>query len=183
MVLSGSKVKPDSSIQECSLAVKRANAYLKQTKKALERSEKTVTERLTAIERRDSEGNEKVSQEELLHIIRILVTNVQGNERAKREAEIAVANARDNFRRTVLQFLSGGVAGAVAPHNSRADRQGKNSDANWKFAVKIKSIPIYIYFTVPKTYCGERRNIEALEGKLGQLFPRGSIRRHTICKL
>ena len=114
MVLSGSKVKPDSSIQECSLAVKRANAYLKQTKKALERSEKTVTERLKAIERRDSEGNEKVSQEELLHIIRILVTNVQGNERAKREAEIAVANARDNFRRTVLQFLSGGVAGAVA---------------------------------------------------------------------
>ena len=66
MVLRGSKIKPDSSLQEASLAVERANAYLNQAERDLQRSEKAVTEKLRSIERRVSEGKERVEQEELL---------------------------------------------------------------------------------------------------------------------
>jgi len=114
MVLRGSKVKPDCSYQDVETARARATKILQRKKKNLEKSGRDVVAALKRIERRDSEENEYVTREELLHIIRVFVEKIEADEKATAIAREKLQDAEHSYQKTILQFLSGGIAGAVA---------------------------------------------------------------------
>ena len=114
MVLRGSKIKPDDSLEDAQLAIKRANKYLRQTRKELEKAKNVGIDTLKTIERKDSDGTSIVTKEELTDILGVLLDTIRKQEEEKRRAEIAVRNANENLRKTLLQLLCGGIAGATA---------------------------------------------------------------------
>ena len=114
MVLRGSKIKPDDSLEDAQLAIKRANKYLRQTRKELEKAKNVGIDTLKTIERKDSDGTSIVTKEELTDILGVLLDTIRKQEEEKRIAEIAVINANENLRKTLLQLLCGGIAGATA---------------------------------------------------------------------
>ena len=114
MVLRGSKIKPDDSLEDAQLAIKRANKYLRQTRKELEKAKNVGIDTLKTIERKDSDGTSIVTKEELTDILGVLLDTIRKQEEEKRIAEIAVRNANENLRKTLLQLLCGGIAGATA---------------------------------------------------------------------
>ena len=114
MVLRGSKIKPDDSLEDAQLAIKRANKYLRQTRKELEKAKNVGIDTLKTIERKDSDGTSIVTKEELTEILGVLLDTIRKQEEEKRRAEIAVRNANENLRKTLLQLLCGGIAGATA---------------------------------------------------------------------
>jgi solute carrier family 25 (mitochondrial phosphate transporter), member 23/24/25/41 len=114
MVLRGSKIKPDDSLEDAQLAIKRANKYLRQTRKELEKAKNVGIDTLKTIERKDSDGTSIVTKEELTEILGVLLDTIRKQEEEKRIAEIAVRNANENLRKTLLQLLCGGIAGATA---------------------------------------------------------------------
>ncbi len=114
MVLRGSKIKPDDSLEDAQLAIKRANKYLRQTRKELEKAKNVGIDTLKTIERKDSDGTSIVTKEELTDILGVLLDTIRKQEEEKSRAEIAVRNANENLRKTLLQLLCGGIAGATA---------------------------------------------------------------------
>ena len=115
MVLRGSKIRPESTLDDAHDAVRRARQYLKQTRSELAsaRSSAPFREALGALERRESHG-EKVDVDELRDIVRLLVARIDALEDAEREGLERVARAERRVRETMLQLACGGAAGATA---------------------------------------------------------------------
>ena len=114
MVLRGSKIKPDETLEDTQLAMRRAEKYLRQTKQELEKAKNVGFDTLKTIERRDSDGTNVVTKEELTEILSVLLDTIRKQEEEKQKAELAVLDANKNFRKTILQLICGGVAGATA---------------------------------------------------------------------
>lgn len=114
MVLRGSKIKPDETLEDAQLAMRRAEKYLRQTKKELEKAKNVGLDTLKTVERRDSDGTSIVTKEELTNILSVLLDTIRKQEEEKKKAELAVVDANKNFRKTILQLICGGVAGATA---------------------------------------------------------------------
>ena len=115
MVLRGSKVRPESTIEDSEAAVTRARAYLRQAQSELRQAQKTDTlkKQLISIERRESTG-EKVSTDELKDIVRVLVEKLDHLEENERIGQQKVQDAERRVRETFLQLAAGGAAGAIA---------------------------------------------------------------------
>ena len=114
MVLRGSKTRPDTSLEDAQQAIARANKYLRQTRRELQKAKNEGYNTLRKIERRDSDGTSVVTKEELTEILRILLETIKKHEEKEMKAQTAMQQARDNFRTTILQLFSGGMAGATA---------------------------------------------------------------------
>ena len=84
MVLRGSKIKPDDSLEDAQLAIKRANKYLRQTRKELEKAKNVGIDTLKTIERKDSDGTSIVTKEELTEILGVLLDTIRKQEEEKR---------------------------------------------------------------------------------------------------
>ncbi len=115
MVLRGSRIRPESTLDDAQDAVRRARQYLKQTRSELAsaRSSAPFREALGALERRESHG-EKVDVDELRDIVRLLVARIDALEDAERKGLEQVAAAERQVRETLLQLACGGAAGATA---------------------------------------------------------------------
>jgi solute carrier family 25 (mitochondrial phosphate transporter), member 23/24/25/41 len=115
MVLRGSKVRPESTLEDSEAAVTRARAYLRQAQRDLKQAQNTqnLKRALTSIERRESSG-EKVSPDELKDIVRVLLEKLDALEENEKIGKQQVIDAERRMRDTVLQLAAGGAAGAIA---------------------------------------------------------------------
>ena len=107
MVLRGSKTRPDTSLEDAQQAIARANKYLRQTRRELQKAKNEGYNTLRKIERRDSDGTSVVTKEELTEILRVLLETIKKHEEKEMKAQTAMQQARDNFRTTILQLFSG----------------------------------------------------------------------------
>ena len=87
MVLRGSKIRPESTLEDASAAVERARDFLRQTREQLHlvQAGTDLKSALSDIKRRKSLG-EPVSPEELENIVRLLLDKIDALERAELEA-------------------------------------------------------------------------------------------------
>ena len=115
MVLRGSKVRPESTLEDSEAAVERARAYLRQAQANLRAAKKTddLKEALASIHRRESHG-EQVSPNELQNIVRVLVEKIDALEEKERQGQVQVVQAERQVRDTLYQLGAGGAAGAIA---------------------------------------------------------------------
>jgi hypothetical protein len=115
MVLRGSKVRPESTLEDSEAAVERARDYLRQAQANLRAATKTddLKEALASIHRRESHG-EQVSPNELQDIVRVLVEKIDALEETERQGQRQVHQAERQVRDTLYQLAAGGAAGAVA---------------------------------------------------------------------
>jgi solute carrier family 25 phosphate transporter 23/24/25/41 len=115
MVLRGSKVRPESTIEDSEAAVTRAREYLRQAQANLRAAKKTdeLKEALASIHRRESLG-EKVSPTELQDIVRVLVEKIDTLEERERYGKQQVKQAEQQVKDTFYQLAAGGAAGAIA---------------------------------------------------------------------
>jgi solute carrier family 25 phosphate transporter 23/24/25/41 len=115
MVLRGSKVRPESTLEDSEAAVERARDYLRQAQANLRAAKKTddLKEALASIHRRESHG-EQVSPNELQDIVRVLVEKIDALEETERQGQRQVHQAERQVRDTLYQLAAGGAAGAVA---------------------------------------------------------------------
>ena len=111
MVLRGSKVRPESSLDDSEDAVHRARSYLRQVNAAIRQADDERTNDLKKalgnIERRESHG-ERVSPDELHNIVRVLVEKIDALEQRRDDAEIRLKETEENMRATILQLVAGG---------------------------------------------------------------------------
>ena len=107
MVQRGSKIRPDATLADAQLAVRRAHDYLEQKKQELAR---VRTDSRDLLQRRESGVVASVDDEELEVIIRLLIAKIDAVE----EAQLSARNASDAVLKTVQQLACGGVAGALA---------------------------------------------------------------------
>ena len=115
MVLRGSKIRPESTLEDASAAVERARDFLRQTREQLNlvQSGSDLKSALSDIKRRKSLG-EPVSPEELENIVRLLLDKIDALERAELEGQRRVITAEKGVRDTLTQLACGGAAGATA---------------------------------------------------------------------
>ena len=115
VVLRGSKIRPESTLDDANAAVARARDFLRQTRKELRSAQAgdALKGALTEIKRRESVG-EHVDPQELQDIVRLLVDRIEALERAEIEGQRRVEKAEREVRNTLLQLACGGAAGATA---------------------------------------------------------------------
>ena len=115
MVLRGSKVRPESTLEDSEAAAERALDYLRQAQANLRAAKKTddLKEALASIHRRESHG-EQVSPNELQDIVRVLVEKIDALEETERQGQRQVRQAERRVRDMLYQLAAGGAAGAVA---------------------------------------------------------------------
>ena len=115
MVLRGSKIRPESTLEDANAAVARARDFLRQTREQLRTAQTGAALKgaLSDIKRRESLG-EHVDPQELENIVRLLLDKIDALERAEIEGQQRVDKAERGVRNTLLQLASGGAAGATA---------------------------------------------------------------------
>ena len=115
MVLRGSKIRPESTYDDATEAVARANAYLAQMRRERRAVEETAEwkQAKETLVRHDSR-RETVDSEELYHIIRVLVERIEKMDDAEDRAEEELAAAQSRIQTVLRQLACGGVAGCVA---------------------------------------------------------------------
>ena len=118
MVLRGSKTRPDTSLEDAQQAIARANKYLRQTRRELQKAKNDGYNTLRKIERRDSDGTSVVTRE-LTEILRVLLETIKKHEEKEKSPDCDATSARQlsyNYITTVQQGMAGATARTfVAP--------------------------------------------------------------------
>lgn len=108
MVLRGSKINPEHSLLEAEEAIREAQQKLDEAKADLESAKRKTFESLS------DTVLLTLDKSHLIELVQELRDKVHALEDERLKAEESYAESRRQLRNTLIQFGSGGIAGAVA---------------------------------------------------------------------